>query len=689
MLDDAKRFLFSHSLAISQAPLQLYCSALIFSPGNSLTRKQYIHLLPTWISETPSLPKDWNLSFRTIEPKQELERIVYSSNGRFIAILFRRGTLCLYDPLGMKLWETKSHSTPSHGLAFSPTEDLLVTVSKNDGTTRFWDAKTGRETQPRQRYYNPGAGLSYAVPTFSPDGSLIIAAATHEKVQVWYESTGKLQVLACPRSRTAVFSPDGTILAVVSDGGVRLWSLSCDEEIWDHQARGPIALDGELEVAFSPDGKLLATNNSFIIRLYDAATGVKLRTIDEFLIKSSRFLQLDELGVGPIAFSSDGELLVAASACGKVGMWKTKNGSRKWLHHGDSGDGNAIAFSPDGRLMIIAMGDNSVKFCDMSIISRAQQPLRGLPSVKCEYMITVSRSREIVLMNFLTGDGITVWNTKTGIDQRLLEPESVLSAVLSPNEKTIATVSYSRDSPPNDTYYMQFWSAENYAMVGGFGFQRRHDQPEGVALSHDGDLAAVVTIFGDVQVMEMTTGMVRWHFQLEPDSRIWISFTAFSPDDKEISILYNGTAEIWDIAEGTKRLTLAKDSGAIHALDYSPDGKLVATASEGDVTIWHADSGRIFRVIKVPYPPRHVSFTPQGTELLTDSGIYHISAAKGQPLHGLFASGDWITEDGEDLVFVPSEYLNYIACIVGQDVRFVCSDEWTSLKIESFSKLML
>ncbi len=58
---DAKRFLLSHSSIIEEAPLQAYCSALVFSPEASIIRRLYMHQLPKWITCAQALPEDWSV----------------------------------------------------------------------------------------------------------------------------------------------------------------------------------------------------------------------------------------------------------------------------------------------------------------------------------------------------------------------------------------------------------------------------------------------------------------------------------------------------------------------------------------------------------------------------------------------------------------------------------------------------
>src|SRR5207248_4333544 len=97
----------------------------------------------------------------------------------------------------------------------------------------------------------------------------------------------------------------------------------------------------EDDLAFSPDGKLLAAVNRYwkpSLRLLDVGTGVEVR-------------RLKSEGHYPFraAFSPNGKLLATAGGDGTVRLWEVATGRELRQLQGHRGAVYAVAFSPDGR----------------------------------------------------------------------------------------------------------------------------------------------------------------------------------------------------------------------------------------------------------------------------------------------------------------------------------------------------
>jgi WD40 repeat protein len=163
------------------------------------------------------------------------------------------------------------------------------------------------------------------------------------------------------------FSPDGKLLATAgNDGSTVLWDLATRTQVGRPLRPHPdFSVD---QVAFSPDGRTLASS-------LDDGTVVLSRVPDGSVLHR---LTVAKVPLGPLAFSPDGTTLAAGAINGRVGLWDPRTGTargRAWVAH--SGNLVSTAFSPDGSLLATAGTDGTARLWDAGSGKQIGAPLTG------------------------------------------------------------------------------------------------------------------------------------------------------------------------------------------------------------------------------------------------------------------------------------------------------------------------
>jgi WD40 repeat protein/tRNA A-37 threonylcarbamoyl transferase component Bud32 len=438
----------------------------------------------------------------------------------------------------------------------------------------------------------------------SPDGKRIVTGGWNKNAKVWDVASGK-ELLTIPTGGdyvfAAAFSPDGMHVALGGDGTptfVGIWDAQKGTLVRDL----PGHRDSVLSLCFSRDGKRLLTGSyDNTARLWDVESG-----------KSLKVFQGHEQEVRSVAFSPNEDRILTASEDGSVLVWSASSGERvSPMFLGHKGPVYAAVFSPEGKELIASGGyDRRVILWDPTKLKQIRfQPKQNDREPESDPAVVAVLSGHTagvravqfspngkLLLSAANDNTVRVWNVESATLRKTLRGHAgqVSSCVLMPDGQHVLSGSHD--------HLAKIWDIAGYEesrVFQGQVIEGHHDAILGAAFSPDGRQILTASHDRTARAWDVATGK---------ENRTYREGHAFStlqaryfPDGKRILTAgIDNTVRIWDMATGTEIQTLVgTGSGAIAAVAISHDGTQVFTRSDDNsVKIWDARSGKLLRKLE-------------------------------------------------------------------------------------------
>lgn len=582
----------------------------------------------------------------------EVNSVSFSPDGNVLAAGAADGTVQLRDARTSALLETLAAHEGITRATFSPSGRLLATVGGKDGTVKLWDLRT-RPAALRLQFST--FRRPYPCIFFTPDGKTLIAGADDNTVRLWDIGTDRAERLIGPSpggSRVIpiqaagpmALSADGSTLAVCAagaDGGrVTLWDIR-----FGGVQRLPSSLppvEGLVEaVAFSADGRLIATGGRATLRLWDASTGRVLRT-----------LKGHEGVVLGLAFSPEKRVLASSGLDATVRLWDPESGRPLASLQGHTGRVACITFSPDGRTLASGSRDRTTRLWDVDDArmpsNRSEASEAEILGAGTESVAAVAFSPDGKLLAEVRASTVSIWNIA---DRHRAGPPLSRdpgserfglrrACQFSPDGRLLAAAGADGSVRLWDVHRRRTVRLVrgNPAVVSALGFAAGGTL---VTANGGGSTGAAATRC----LWDLRTGRLLETSPGDP-SRPQAA-VAVSPDGRTIAVTGpEHRVELRDMLS-RRRVALLDGNIDVNSLAISPDGRLVAAGeTEGSISLWDRATGRQIRRLEAHVGPcLALAFSPDGKTLASggmDQKVRLWNPTVDQEVATLTGHRDWV-----------------------------------------------
>ena len=579
-----------------------------------------------------------------------------------------------------------------NSLTFSP-DGNLIAVGTSVGQVKLFNAHTGKlvrslddqkgkqaDKKTTEKYKSLARAMgSVESLVFSPDGSLLAVAgesfadnpltdqsnppdeyqreriklATGSgRLKVWNVTTGTLKhdLLGHSRVHGVAFSPDGNFLAsagswrnedeggkgvTVEGEGAIIWSAWTGATI--RVINRPANL-GARSVAFSPDNRLIAIGSRNVHN--GRVTGNPNLCVAQVLAPVTLWQQGIDISAEPLAFSPDGKNVIVSGGGLSLRFLDTDTGElTRRFGGGDvypKGYWMNFAVAPDSRTLVMSATDSNKT--EPGVISvwkiRGRDETAESPSALPPKTAGIIPQR---LHHFPTDDAVGA--IACSADGRLIAIGNGCPAFTSSPDTPPAPLS--RDFKPS----VKILEAETGKVLVALKFTRPDEdaafsaakrvanfQVEALAFSPDGSVLAVGTSLGQIKLFNVRSGEL-------------------------VRILDDESARL--AAKGTPKAmkSLNRAMGSVRSLAFSPDGSLLAVGghtfdedpfppdldaknsvdqtaeanaspAHGQVQVWEVKTGTLKPELRGSGCGNTVAFSPDGN-LLLGAGSWYISGKMG------------------------------------------------------------
>jgi WD40 repeat protein len=304
--------------------------------------------------------------------------------------------------------------------------------------------------------------------------------------------------------------------------------------------------------------------------------------------------------VGDIAFSPDGKLLASAHEDGSVHLWGSTDGKQVLTIAAHSKPASAVAFTADGKRLATAGREHKVVVWEVATGKQvwAQDASTGAHFLEINSLAFTKSSKELLI----GGTIVPVHHADTGKELILIRPTKSgligmpMALSVSPDDRLVAI--------GHDDGAVALWecaTGKRVRILSGPEFDpktldevKRYPGHEhgvhAVAFSGDGRLLASAGGEGELIVWEPSSGKLARRLEGHKGAVLSVAFAKGGAT--LASLGFDKTVRLWDAAAGTELRPIAPAMVEITCIALNPEGKRIAGAdTAGKVYLWSIRDG--------------------------------------------------------------------------------------------------